>query len=241
MRTTFLTPLLIAACHPHVDMVPRIYPLTPDTRVLSDEEAAAPDLAPRDVAMNFSEAEHVRGADMLSAWFARTRESGWRVGGIAVYVVAKRENDTVECRTAIIPEHSVETQFVPPSERLTDLPRAVERPAQRIDLRCELVSHPEMHTETTSYGGPSGIPQTRTVVVPVIRNDCQMVPVAIRETRWEWTAERYYVAPPTAYLTKKGVRQGEPTCYAAPEGAVTRVEGKVFVERATATPDAGAP
>jgi hypothetical protein len=223
MRNLFLAVLLLTACDPELEGTPVTpssaapdVPREPEMRVLSEEEAAAQGLAARDVAVTFTESSNLTGADMLSAWFARAKESGARVGSIAMYVVAPRESDTVECRTAIVPERSVETRFVPPSERLTNVMHPVQRAAMHMESHCQMVSHPETHTQTTytmqyDFASKSShsVPHTQTVTTQVMRNECHMVPVTTMETHWEWTTERVFVPPTREYLTQKQIREGE--------------------------------
>jgi len=216
-------------------------PREPDMRVVSDDEAAAAGLTARDLALTFP-AGGASGAEMLAQWFGRAKESGWRVGGVAMYIVHDRENDTVECRTSIFAETSMETRFVPPSSRITNVYTPVQRLVTHMESRCQLVSHPEMHSETTytsqyDFASKSmhSVPQTRMVTTQVMRTDCHMEPVSTFVTQWEWTPELRYTPPTTEYLATKRLREGEPACYAVQQGAVTRVEGKVFVDSAAKT------
>lgn len=48
------------------------------------------------------------------------------------------------------------------------------------------------------------------------------------ETRWEWGVEIRYTPPRVDYLSAYRLRESEPVCYAVEQGAVTRVDGKVF-------------
>src|SRR5579859_7167668 len=201
-----------SAAAPHV-------PDAPDMRVLTEAQARREGLAGRELVVTFGEDE-TDGTRMLTRWFDRARAKGSRVGDLAMYVVHDRESDAVECRTAIVPERTVEPVFTAPSTQLESVYRPVQRMVMHSQQRCQLVMHPETHSETTyttqyDYFSKSSrtVPQTRMVTTQVMRNECHPEMVSSFETQWEWSLQSHYSPPRVDYLTTNRLREGKPVCY----------------------------
>jgi hypothetical protein len=106
----------------------------------------------------------------------------------------------------------------------------------RYENRCHMVSKPVQRTETTyttQYDSFSksyrSVPQTRSVTHYEMQNECRLEPVQRMETQWEYTLESRYEPPRMEYLSSKRLKQSEPVCYAAEDGAKkSRVVGKAY-------------
>jgi hypothetical protein len=226
-------------------------PGAPDIQVITEEQAASRNLSGVALRIDFA-GDDEDGTRMVSTWLDGARRRGSHlVGAITLYVVRPRasEGDVVECRTVFYPKDAVVPHTVPGGMHMVSVSRPVLRSVTRYEQRCQLVSQPVMRSETTyqsqydfSSKSYRSVPQTRMVTHYEMRNECHTAPVTRLETQWEYGFETQFTPPRTEFLVRKELRETEPACYVAPEGAISRVEGTVYgVTSETPAPDAPAP
>lgn len=210
-------------------------PEAPDVQVLSPEQAAGAGLRAEDLRLTFADAAD--GTKLLERWIAAARQRGtFRVGELVLYVVQKSGGDTVECRSALYPQDSVEPHWVPGQVRVVPVTRPVTRSTTSFETRCRMVSHPVQRAETTyssQYDSFShsyhSVPSTHYVTSYEMRDECHSEPVTRLETTWECTFEHRYEPPRLEYLAQKKLRESQPICYVASSPqATSRVEGKLY-------------
>jgi hypothetical protein len=177
---------------------------------------------------------------MLEDWIAAARGRGaTRVGDIALYIVKPHDEGLVECRSVLYPQETVEPRQVPGTYQSVPVSHPVTSWVTHYEQRCQIVSRPVQHMETTytqqynsftkSY---SSVPQMHSVTRYEMQNECRSEPVTRLETHRELTFTSQYTPPRVEYLTRMRLKESEPACYVAPSAdATSRVEGKLFLSR----------
>jgi len=209
-------------------------PVAPDIQVITNEQAVSAGLEASEAKMTFDGGED--GTEMLEKWLAVARARGvLRVGDLSVFIVGQRGAERIECVTKFYPQDTLVPTFVAGERRLVSVTRPVTRTVTRYQQRCHNVTKPVMHTETryeSQYDSFTksyrSVPRTYTTTRYESKLECRSEPVTTTETRWEYGLETRYEPPRTEWLVAKRLRQSEPACYEAPDGAKTRVEGTLY-------------